>query len=205
MGADSAASPKRQRKKPAKVEVPDRPMRFAYADPPYIGQSKKHYSKEPTYAGEVDHDELIAELERDYPDGWALSLHEPSLHIILDICARHGLNLWDGSIRMGIWAKSFHIYKPNVNPSYGWEPVLFRGGRKRTRKQPTIRNFVVCPITLRKGLVGVKPDPVNEWILDWLNVKPGDVLDDKFPGSGGMGKCFEARLEKMLAEVEKAA
>ena len=180
-------------------------MRFCYADPPYIGQAKKRYGKEDTYGGEVDHEELIAELERDYPDGWALSLHEPSLNIILNICEKQGLRLWDGDIRIGIWNKSFHIFKPNVNPSYGWEPIIFRRGRKRTRKQPTLKNFIVCPITLRKGLVGVKPDPVNDWILDWLNVKPGDTLLDKFPGSGGMGRCFEARIAKMSEELGKAA
>ena len=34
-------------------------MRFAYADPPYIGQAKKHYDCE-----EVDHWELTRRLSR---------------------------------------------------------------------------------------------------------------------------------------------
>jgi hypothetical protein len=51
----------------------ERPMRFAYADPPYPGQAWRVYGRHEDYAGEVDHAELIARLERDYPDGWALS------------------------------------------------------------------------------------------------------------------------------------
>ena len=30
-------------------------LRFAYADPPYVGQSKRHYRTHADYAGEVDH------------------------------------------------------------------------------------------------------------------------------------------------------
>lgn len=36
-------------------------MKFAYADPPYIGQAKRHYSHDPRCA-EIDHTKLIAEL-----------------------------------------------------------------------------------------------------------------------------------------------
>jgi hypothetical protein len=35
----------------------------ALADPPYPGQSKKHYADHPDYAGEVDHAELVERLE----------------------------------------------------------------------------------------------------------------------------------------------
>lgn len=49
-------------------------MKFAYADPPYIGQAKRHYQSE-----EVDHEKLIKRLINEYPDGWALSL-SPLLH-----------------------------------------------------------------------------------------------------------------------------
>ena len=48
-------------------------MHFAYADPPYIGQAKKHYKHDPRCA-EVDHADLVRKLEAEYPDGWAISL-----------------------------------------------------------------------------------------------------------------------------------
>jgi len=46
-------------------------MKIAYADPPYIGQAKKHYGHDPNCA-EVDHHKLISELQ-EY-DAWALSM-----------------------------------------------------------------------------------------------------------------------------------
>ena len=54
-------------------------MKFAYADPPYLNQSKKHYKNHKDYAGEVNHKKLIDKLVKEYPDGWALSLSALSL------------------------------------------------------------------------------------------------------------------------------
>ena len=48
----------------------DRPLRLAYADPPYPGQAGI-YREHPDYAGEVDHQELVMRLAS--YDGWALS------------------------------------------------------------------------------------------------------------------------------------
>jgi hypothetical protein len=79
------------------------------------------------------------------------------------------------------------VFKPNVNPGYCWEPVLVRGGRKRTREQPTVRDWVSSVITLRKGLSGAKPAEFCRWILDVLGYEDGDVLDDLYPGTGIMG------------------
>ena len=60
-------------------------MRLAYADPPYVGQAKKHYSHDPKCA-EVDHAALFRQLS-EY-DGWALSLSSPSLGFLLSDGAR---------------------------------------------------------------------------------------------------------------------
>lgn len=46
----------------------DSPMKFAYADPPYIGQARRHYSHDPACA-EVNHSELVERLVCDFPDG----------------------------------------------------------------------------------------------------------------------------------------
>lgn len=86
-------------------------MRIAYADPPYIGQAKKRYSKEDSYAGEVDHAELAVRLQSF--DGWALSASSPSLHLVLPLCPPDA--------RIAAWVKPFAIFKPNVNPAYAWE------------------------------------------------------------------------------------
>ena len=157
-------------------------MKFAYADPPYIGQAKRYPEKT-----EVDHAELVQRLVDEYPDGWALSLSSPTLQYILSLCPP--------DVRIMAWVKPFAVFKPNVNPAYAWEPVIVRGGRKRERMEKTVRDWVSCNITLKKGLVGAKPEGFCEWLLDVLNVLPGDQLDDIFPGTGIVTQTFERRLE----------
>lgn len=148
-------------------------MKFAYADPPYIGCGHRYPEKR-----EVNHLALIERLVTEFPDGWALSCSTPSLKYLLSLCP-------DGT-RVAAWVKPFAIFKPGVNPSYSWEPVLFRGGRKRTRQEPTVKDFHSENITLKKGLVGVKPPGFNRWLLSLLGVQRGDTFIDLFPGSGSM-------------------
>ena len=92
-----------------------------------------------------------------------------------------------------MWAKSFCAFKRGVRPAYAWEPVIYRGGRNRNAavpekngKQVTPKDFIVCPITLKTGLVGAKPELVCAWILSLLNVLVGDEVVDLFPGTGAM-------------------
>jgi hypothetical protein len=42
-----------------------------------------------------------------------------------------------------------------------------------------------------KGLPGAKSDEFNDWVIDLLNFKDGDTLDDIFPGTGGMGRASD--------------
>lgn len=161
-------------------------MIFAYADPPYIGQAKRHYGADPLCA-EVDHAELISRLQIEFPNGWALSASSPSLKFILPLCP--------ADVRIAAWVKSFCAFKKGVRPAYAWEPVIFRGGRNKNHpppekggKQTTPKDFIVEPITLKKGLVGAKPEKVCRWILDLLNVQKGDEVVDLFPGTGIMGR-----------------
>lgn len=155
-------------------------MKAAYADPPYIGQAKKHYSHDPNCA-EVDHEELIARLNREY-DCWALSLSSTTLQQILSYCPP--------DVRVAAWVKPFAVFKPNVNPAYCWEPVIFRGGRKRGRDAKTTRDFLSCSIALRKGLAGAKPKDFCFWIFDLLGLDATDTLDDLFPGTGIVTRCW---------------
>lgn len=168
-------------------------MKFAYSDPPYFGCCSlyKHYhpdghcwDEESTYGFH------IAMLNREYPDGWALSASSPSLRMLLSKCP--------DDVRIAAWVKSFCAFKKGVRPAYAWEPIIFRGGRnpangykhappERNGKQNTPKDFIVEPITLQKGLVGAKPERVCRWILDLLNVQIGDEVADLFPGTGIMG------------------
>lgn len=164
-------------------------MRFAYADPPYPGQAERHYSDDPQWA-EVDHIALIAGLESARYDGWALSTNEPSLEYVTDCLKANGLRRSAGDYRTMAWVKPFASFKPNVNPAFCWEPVIVRGGRKRTRKQDTVRDWIAANITLRKGLSGVKPQTFCYWLFEVLNMESGDEFIDLYPGSGAVSKAW---------------
>lgn len=161
-------------------------MRFAYADPPYLGLAAKFYGKLHPEAAEYDkletHAALVTRLCDEY-DGWAMSLHSPSLGKILSICP--------DDVRVGAWVKPFASFKKNVNPAYAWEPVIFRGARKRTTDDLTVRDYVACNITLQRGFQGAKPEGFCFWILELLGVQPDDEFDDVFHGSGAVARAWE--------------
>lgn len=156
----------------------DSVMRVAYADPPYPGQA--HRYPENT---EVDHAELIGMLCSDYPAGWALSTSSPALPNLLRLCP--------DDIRIAAWVKPFAVFKPNVCPAYAWEPVIFRGGRKRQRDEDTVRDWHSASITFQRGVIGAKPDSFCYWIFDLLGMRPGDELIDLYPGSGAVTRAWK--------------
>jgi hypothetical protein len=153
-------------------------MRSAYADPPYPGQARKRYGQP-----EVDHAKLIEQLQQ--YDGWALSTASTTLRQVLFLCPKE--------TRIAAWVKPFGVFKPGVNPAYVWEPVLFVSGRKRARTEPTVRDWLSCNITLKRGLCGAKPEAFCAWVLDLLGWRAGDDLDDLFPGTGVMGRVVTVR------------
>jgi hypothetical protein len=155
-------------------------VRFAYADPPYLGWSVAYYVDHPE-AAEYDsidgHRDLIGRLCSEF-DGWALSLSSPSLRAILPLCP--------ADVRVMAWCKSFASYKPGVHPAYAWEPVIIRGARTRGRTELTVSDFHICRITLERGLTGAKPESFVWWLLAALNVRADDEFVDLFPGSGAV-------------------
>jgi hypothetical protein len=154
-------------------------VRFAYADPPYLGCAQSLYDDR-TYDDPAAHRLLVQRLCAEYPQGWAMSCSSPSLKTILPMCPT--------DCRIGAWVKPFASFKPNVNPAYAWEPVIFRGGRSRDRTEDTVRDWHSEEITLRRGLPGAKPPGFAQWIVQLLgaDVRKGDTIDDLFPGSGAM-------------------
>lgn len=153
-------------------------MRFAYADPPYLGCAKIHYSNDPSEISpvEVDHAHLIEKLNQF--DAWALSSHSPGLKFILPLCP--------DDVRIAAWVKPFASYKPNVNPAYAWEPVIF----KRPRSDVTVPDWVSANITLKRGTHGAKPDAFCFWIFALMGLERGDEVVDLFPGSGSLLRCW---------------
>ena len=167
-------------------------MRFAYADPPYIGYAKE-YGRE-----EVDHEILLQSLYKDFPDGWALSASMSSLWDILPMTPKS----W--KCRIAAWCKPFGTIGAFGRPQYCWEPVIFCGGRKRGRDNP-FRDFVVTNsyfasfghkgtnrhTTKDSYLKGKKPDEFCYWIFGLLNMKPGDEFVDLFPGTGRVTRAWK--------------
>jgi len=166
-------------------------VRLAYADPPYLGCCRlyKHHHPDGRCWDDIEtHRLLIQRLCDEYPDGWALSATSSSLQQILPLCPT--------DVRIGAWVKTFCAFKRGVRPAYAWEPVIYRGGHNppwephppplKGGKQTTPKDFIACPIVLKKGLTGAKPAQFCDWVLDLLNVKDGDVVDDLFPGTGIM-------------------
>lgn len=176
-------------------------MRFAYADPPYLGQGAKHYGDLHPDAGAYDthaaHRALVARLVDEYPDGWALSLSSTSLGVILPWCPARA--------RVMAWVKPFASFKANVNPAYAWEPVIVHGGRKGRSAEETVRDWVSAPITLQRGTPGAKPEAFCLWMFRVLGALPGDDLDDLFPGSGAVSTAWEKyQSQPTLMRVPKA-
>jgi hypothetical protein len=163
-------------------------VKFAYADPPYLGASRKHYSDHPEHAlyDTIDgHRQLIDRLVSEFPDGWALSMASKNLHPLLRLCPE--------DVRVMAWVKPFTTFFPNVPVAWAWEPVIVRGGRKRSKEEPTVRDYVVAnsPAIRGKGFTGRKPDEFCYWLFSVLGMEPDDELVDIFPGSGAVGAAWD--------------
>ncbi len=162
-------------------------MKFAYADPPYFGYAgyyKGLHAESAAYDDLTTHARLIERLCDEFPEAWALSMTSGNLHDILPLCPK--------AARIGSWVKPFASFKPGVNPAYAWEPIVFYGGRqKRARDEPTVRDWVACQITLKRGFVGAKPRKVCRWIFEFLGARPGDDFTDLFPGSGAVQHAWD--------------
>lgn len=145
-------------------------MYIAYADPPYPGMAHRYPENQ-----EVDYLDLVSKLISTY-DGWALSLHTPSLRDVLNYFP-------DGyNYRIAAWVKPFASFKPNVNPAYTWEPVIFKPARKISGR--TTRDHLICNAAIQRGLFGAKSALFARWIFLLLGADPSqDNFTDLYPGT----------------------
>ena len=179
-------------------------MIFAYADPPYIGQSRKHYGKHKDFAGEVDHHQLIDKLAEEYPDGWALSCASKDLPELLSYTPPR--------VRVLAWVKSIPHMLPGIRIQYGWEPVIFYGGRQgpHAKGSPMISDWILATPPGSQTAWGNRPNDANHvigrkpiqfcfWLFDCFGIRGGDELVDLFPGSGAVSKALDSyRRQKRL-------
>jgi hypothetical protein len=183
-----------------------RPLRFAYADPPYPGTAARYYREHPDYGGEVDHAELIHGLDRDFPDGWALSTSAAALPVVLASCppASPLTVPARGPLQVAAW---FRGERPTTShrPLSSWEPVIVRGGREylsglEDRRLDSLQYVSRPRLTDRARVVRSKPAAFCWWLFGLLGAMPCDTLVDVFPGSGGV-----ARAWSLLAEPDPQA
>jgi len=154
-------------------------VRFAYADPPYLGRCHYygHHHEAPygCWDDPMTHVELLNYLDREY-DGWAYSMSSSSLSALAQ---------WVPSARVGAWDKPFASFKPGQRVPYVWEPVLFKTA-KQFEDAPWTRDFLVEPMSMKRGVTGAKPEAFCRWVLDLLGYQDDDEFTDLFPGSGIM-------------------
>ena len=157
--------------------------RLAYADPPYPGQAARHYRDHPDYAGEVDLAALIAQLA-DY-DGWVLHTSSVALRDVLPLCP--------SDVRVMAWVKPFAAFRANIPVAYAWEPVLVKVARKQqVNGRVVMRDYIACPIAMKRGLTGAKPEAVCRWCLEVMGAQRHDELHDLFPGTGAVSRAWQS-------------
>jgi hypothetical protein len=164
----------------ADIEATDRPMHFAYADPPYPGKALLYPER-----AEVDHASLLQRLTEDYPDGWALSTSSEALRDVLSLCP--------GGVRICAWFKGPR-YTKSRRALVSWEPLIVFGGRPlRIDVVQDLADGLVAVGRFRRfpgAMVGMKPPAFAEWMFRQLGASRADRLDDLFPGSGAIGRAW---------------
>lgn len=168
----------RVRRRRTTVHLVDRPLRFAYADPPYPGRARRYYGRESSFGGEVDHAALIASLEAF--DGWALSTAADALRAVLPLCPP--------SARVCAWVKPIGTSTRTLGLHNTWEPLIVVSGR---RLRGGVRDWLSAqPARFGGELMGRKPLKFCGWLFDTLGMLPGDELADLFPGTGIVGRAW---------------
>lgn len=156
------------------------PARFAYADPPYPGLAKRYYGREASYAGEVDHAQLIASLGASGYAGWALSTSPAALRLVLPLCP--------AGARVCSWVKPIGVSPQTFGIHNTWEAVIVAGGR---RLRPGVPDHLRAQPARKWGsLMGRKPVAFCAWLFDLLGMLPGDELIDLFPGTGAVSRAW---------------
>ena len=170
-------------------------MRIAYADPPYPGCAHL-YKDHPDYAGEVDHEALIARLEAEF-DGWVLHTSSVAIPLLAPLVPEDA--------RWMSWVKGFAAFKRNVSVAYAWEPVIVKAARKPVvTGEIVMRDWIECSITLKRGLTGVKPEKVCRWAFHMVGAERNDEFNDLFPGTGAVAKAWERWCEQAPLPLSEA-
>ena len=171
-------------------------LRFAIADPPYLGRANRWYGDGRGIQGGrgradshpdaalwdtvAAHHDLVRTLRRDY-DGYAIACPPDSLAVYLAVAPE---------LRVMVW------HRRNAPPSgarvgFAWEAVLVAiPADRRGRKIGIGRSDVLDATAPRIGFAGAKPEAWTRWVLDVMGVEPEDAVVDLFAGSGAVSDAI---------------
>lgn len=175
------------------------PIRVAYADPVYLGCAR-FYSVPgtPEYhpeAGKWDdpaaHIGLMQDLERDFPDGWAMSCSSTSLDVLLPAKP--------AGARVAVYChpgvQNAMVGKDVAAVAFMWEAVIYHvpGKSRGSRVSTPDCVWASAGHNHTGGFYGSKPPKFCRWVIGLLRLgwHPGDELVDMFPGSGAVTRVWD--------------
>lgn len=167
----------------AQLAATDRPLRLAYADPPYLGLAWRYYR-----APEVDHAALLSRLATF--DGWALSCSSGSIPELLALAVAQGLE-----VRLAIWHRRRPPH-PTARILSAYEGLIYHPARSVVSGSRESIPDVLLGVdarprpTLPGSIVGMKPPRFSVWLFGLLGAMPGDELEDLYPGSGLVSRAW---------------
>lgn len=180
-------------------------MKFAIADPPYLGRAVRWYGVGGCGVGygqgQADqhpeaavwdlpqtHIQLVEDLQRDY-DGWAIAMSVHSLSVYLSAVETDSRN----GIRVGVWHKPAAVTSGS-RVTNCWEPVLFKIPQdRRGWKSGTASRDVFTFNPPKSGFMGAKPKEWVQWVVEVLGVTEQDSVEDLFYGSGAVTQALMER------------
>jgi hypothetical protein len=189
-------------------------MKFAIADPPYLGRAKRWYGKTGLGVGygigkadqhpEAEiwdlaetHENLVKHLDANY-DGFAIALTHHSLNVYLKHLAIGTASLY----RVMAWIKP--VSAPSANRiRSAWEPVIIKTPEKRkgyTTKYARISDYLIQSPP-KNGFKGEKPEQWTYWVLNAMGYDLDDEIDDLFLGSGAVTKAIKKYKEQLSGDI----
>ena len=178
-------------------------MKLGYADPPYFGCGKLYAEHHPDALDWDDpgtHGQMVTRLQDEF-DGWVIHTSATPEAIAL-----YGWLTEKTGARWCSWVKQFAAFKRNVPVAYAWEPVLIKPARKPVvSKRMVMRDWIMCPITMKKGLTGAKPEAVCHWAFELAAARPDDELSDLYPGTGAVTEAWRTWRGKFTLPALEAA
>ena len=183
-------------------------MKFAIADPPYLGRAKIWYGQKmrksqkgikfggtskvnykPADFNEnaeiwdniKTHKNLIEKLENEY-DGFALCMAHDNLQKLLPFCKPN--------IKIMIWHKWSIPSRSRIQNRF--EPVLIRIPKslKGAVKGQTMPDVLTWQMRTKSDFAGAKPKEWTYWVLDAMGVDKDDEIEDLFIGSGAVTQAI---------------